>query len=132
MKCRFCKGPLMLLGQLGPMKHYRCRDCGAQFTKDAKKAAVDPEARRASLIDQLTGSRTANELVPGTLHEEGHKLRAQALELRATFERDPQFRQFRNQIHEATLLLEKAADLLQVDDPNLRMAPHHLHNQGQQ
>lgn len=26
--CGFCGGPKMLLGSLGLMKHYRCRNCG--------------------------------------------------------------------------------------------------------
>lgn len=135
MKCKFCKGPLMLLGQLGQMKHYRCRDCGAQFTKESKKAAVAPEARRAALIEQLTAPRTAGEVMPGTLYEEAFQLKQKATDLRTTFGRDPKFSQFKEQIFQATLLLEKAADLLQVDDPtpgapNPRMIP--LNNQGHQ
>jgi DNA-directed RNA polymerase subunit RPC12/RpoP len=33
MVCGICKGPLVLLGKLGNLKHYRCRNCGAQFSK---------------------------------------------------------------------------------------------------
>ncbi len=136
MKCRFCKGPLMLLGQLGPMKHYRCRDCGAQFTKDAKKAAVNPEARRAALIEQLTTPRTAGEVMPGTLYEEAFQLKQKAMNLRTTFGIDEQFKQINPQIMQAAKLLEQAADILYVDNPgpgnaNLRMVPHKFH-QGQQ
>ncbi len=31
--CKLCGGPLGLLGALGSMKHYRCRDCGMNFSK---------------------------------------------------------------------------------------------------
>lgn len=30
-ECEICGGPLNLLGCLGPLYHYRCRNCGAQF-----------------------------------------------------------------------------------------------------
>jgi hypothetical protein len=32
--CRWCDGPLMVLGSLGRLIYYRCRDCGAQFGKE--------------------------------------------------------------------------------------------------
>ncbi len=31
--CSLCGGPLMLLGKLGYLKHYTCRDCGMQFSR---------------------------------------------------------------------------------------------------
>jgi transposase-like protein len=32
--CPICPGHGELLGQLGCMLHYRCRDCGMQFSDD--------------------------------------------------------------------------------------------------
>lgn len=47
--CSICDGPLMPLGQLGRLMHYRCRNCGMQFSKDAKgswtQAELNPRAR---------------------------------------------------------------------------------------
>lgn len=31
-KCRLCGGILMLLGSLGKRKHYRCRNCGMDWS----------------------------------------------------------------------------------------------------
>jgi hypothetical protein len=36
MKCRLCGGLLCLLGQLGLLAWFRCRDCGMQFSKTRK------------------------------------------------------------------------------------------------
>jgi hypothetical protein len=36
MKCKLCGGLLMLLGQLGLLKHYRCRNCGMGWTRTVK------------------------------------------------------------------------------------------------
>lgn len=37
MRCNFCGGPLGLLGILGRMKHYLCRNCGMAYTKEMKR-----------------------------------------------------------------------------------------------
>jgi len=37
VRCPVCPGPGVFLGQLGNRKHYRCRDCAAQFSVEAKK-----------------------------------------------------------------------------------------------
>jgi hypothetical protein len=31
--CSMCEGPLMLLGSLGNLAHYRCRNCGLDFSR---------------------------------------------------------------------------------------------------
>lgn len=33
-ECPQCSGPGQPLGQLGNRKHYRCRNCGADFSKE--------------------------------------------------------------------------------------------------
>jgi hypothetical protein len=35
-KCPCCSGPGVLLGSLGLMKHFRCRDCGWTYGKMSK------------------------------------------------------------------------------------------------
>jgi tRNA(Ile2) C34 agmatinyltransferase TiaS len=42
--CPICPGSGNLLGALGRTKHYRCRDCGAEFSRTPKacKAAKVP------------------------------------------------------------------------------------------
>jgi len=35
-QCKICKGQLLLLGQLGMLKHFQCRDCGMMFSKHPK------------------------------------------------------------------------------------------------
>lgn len=37
MRCSLCGGRLGLLGRLGNLLHYLCRDCGMQFSRKAKK-----------------------------------------------------------------------------------------------
>lgn len=37
MTCPFCRGPAGLLGVLGYLKWYLCRNCGMQFSKKTKK-----------------------------------------------------------------------------------------------
>lgn len=32
MNCSICYGVLYLLGQLGNLKHFRCRNCGHEYT----------------------------------------------------------------------------------------------------
>jgi hypothetical protein len=32
-KCKLCGGWLMLLGVLGSLRHYRCRNCGMMFAR---------------------------------------------------------------------------------------------------
>lgn len=38
MKCKLCLGPLVFIGNMGPLRHYRCRNCGMQCSKRSKKA----------------------------------------------------------------------------------------------
>lgn len=35
MTCELCGGPCFVLGQLGSLIHYRCRDCGADCSEPA-------------------------------------------------------------------------------------------------
>jgi tRNA(Ile2) C34 agmatinyltransferase TiaS len=39
VRCKLCGGPTTLLGVLGALLHYRCRSCGAMFSKRSKKKA---------------------------------------------------------------------------------------------
>ena len=36
MRCQLCRGLLMLLGVLGHLKWFRCRNCGMQFSREIK------------------------------------------------------------------------------------------------
>lgn len=38
--CPLCGGPGYELGALGPTRHFRCRDCGTDFSDDVKMAAT--------------------------------------------------------------------------------------------
>ena len=40
--CPFCYGLGFLLGVLGRMKHYRCRDCGGQWMEQLPPGAPVP------------------------------------------------------------------------------------------
>jgi tRNA(Ile2) C34 agmatinyltransferase TiaS len=40
MDCPMCGGTGMLLGQLGHREHYRCRDCGMDYSIDAASEPV--------------------------------------------------------------------------------------------
>jgi DNA-directed RNA polymerase subunit RPC12/RpoP len=46
MKCPYCHGRPGLLGALGRTKHYRCIDCGGQWSRAAraKKIPQPPKA----------------------------------------------------------------------------------------
>jgi len=35
MTCDLCNGPCFVLGQLGKLIHFRCRNCGANWSKTA-------------------------------------------------------------------------------------------------
>lgn len=35
--CRLCGGQTTVLGVLGNLKHLRCRDCGAQYSKTVRR-----------------------------------------------------------------------------------------------
>lgn len=37
MKCPLCSGPLMLLGTLGLLRWFRCRNCGMDCNKKVKR-----------------------------------------------------------------------------------------------
>jgi hypothetical protein len=39
--CDACDGPGVLLGQLGSLVHWACRDCGLQFHTPADSDAAD-------------------------------------------------------------------------------------------
>jgi hypothetical protein len=36
MACKLCGGQLSLLGKLGNLLHYRCRQCGAMWSRKSK------------------------------------------------------------------------------------------------
>ena len=36
MACKLCGGTLVELGVLGNLKHLRCRNCGAQFSRKVR------------------------------------------------------------------------------------------------
>lgn len=36
MRCKMCGGPCGILGRLGNLIHYVCRNCGAQYSRKAK------------------------------------------------------------------------------------------------
>ena len=37
MQCSICGGPLGILGMLGNLIHYLCRNCGMQFSKRKRR-----------------------------------------------------------------------------------------------
>ena len=37
MYCPICDGPGILLGTLGKLTHFRCRDCGMDFNMDTEE-----------------------------------------------------------------------------------------------
>lgn len=43
--CPACGGPGVLLGTLGRLEHFRCRDCGAEFSRrpDQDGTPDDPD-----------------------------------------------------------------------------------------
>lgn len=43
MKCPLCGGLLVLLGKLGRLVWFRCRDCGMEFGKDEKDVVIIDE-----------------------------------------------------------------------------------------
>ncbi len=47
-KCPACDGQGFLMGSLGRMKHYRCRDCGSTYSKKARKVAPRKKARKVA------------------------------------------------------------------------------------
>lgn len=48
-ECPICGGPGMPLGRLGRRMHYRCRNCGMDFSKE--EPLIDPNAARDFLRD---------------------------------------------------------------------------------
>lgn len=59
MTCPYCTGPGVLLGTLGTLDHYRCRNCGAVFDAHNDDGEDDPEVARDAeqLFDRrLTGA----------------------------------------------------------------------------
>lgn len=55
--CPNCPGQAYELGGLGNLKHYRCRDCGIQFSvkikTDRRKARERRQARELKRIHQF-------------------------------------------------------------------------------
>jgi len=49
-ECPCCSGPGVLLGSLGLMKHFRCRDCGWTFGKMSKPKWRKPKATGATRV----------------------------------------------------------------------------------
>lgn len=39
-RCALCSGPLALLGELGNLRHYRCRHCGADWTRPVGRRTI--------------------------------------------------------------------------------------------
>jgi tRNA(Ile2) C34 agmatinyltransferase TiaS len=40
VECSICGGPALELGSLGCVKHYRCRNCGMQFSEKKSQFAM--------------------------------------------------------------------------------------------
>lgn len=36
LECSACGGPLVVLGTLGRLEHFRCRNCGLERSRDTK------------------------------------------------------------------------------------------------
>ena len=49
-ECPVCGGPLMALGGLGNMMHYRCRDCGSECSRDVRKPGGDNAKQLATAV----------------------------------------------------------------------------------
>jgi hypothetical protein len=45
--CRMCGGPLMILGLLGSVRHFRCRNCGMVFAWTIKRCKTPTVSHRA-------------------------------------------------------------------------------------
>jgi len=41
LSCLLCEGPLMLLGDLGGLGWFRCRDCGMEFSRPCENLDED-------------------------------------------------------------------------------------------
>ena len=68
-QCPECDGPAEPLGALGNLMHYRCRDCGAQFSHKASRHAAD---------DSLTGTLAEIETMLSSVQELADKAVAKA------------------------------------------------------
>ncbi len=61
MTCRLCGGILCLLGQLGLRKHYRCRNCGMDWSKESR-----PRKRRAKSCNDCGETYPCRGVLQGT------------------------------------------------------------------
>ena len=59
MICSTCGGPLMPLGDLGALRHYRCRSCGAE----ASAPVPEPSVHRLDPADGVYVNESADEPV---------------------------------------------------------------------
>jgi tRNA(Ile2) C34 agmatinyltransferase TiaS len=57
--CPVCPGNGVPLGALGTRMHYRCRDCGMDFSKTRRVRRPRPTKARTveAALDSLTGDR---------------------------------------------------------------------------
>lgn len=58
MKCKLCGGLLILLGKLGLLLHYRCRDCGYAMAVSMQQylsSIGDNRADTFALVEKATG-----------------------------------------------------------------------------
>lgn len=56
--CPVCEGPAYLLGTLGRLNHYKCRDCGMMYHVETSKdrAASSDDTRPDILVPLHAGS----------------------------------------------------------------------------
>lgn len=59
--CPLCRGPLIVLGDLGSVRHYRCRNCGAEISDRPKSHAVRRVPKKAPKQAASTQSMTPAE-----------------------------------------------------------------------
>jgi tRNA(Ile2) C34 agmatinyltransferase TiaS len=53
--CPACDGPGFLLGGLGNLTHYRCRDCGVDFSRKARPRKPKTDAQKAAAYLRAKG-----------------------------------------------------------------------------
>jgi transposase-like protein len=53
MNCPICEGPGIVLGVLGTLKHFSCRNCGMQFSKRMKPRRKRPPQRVLELMQDI-------------------------------------------------------------------------------
>lgn len=70
MRCSFCNGPLVSLGSLGNIAHFRCRNCGMDYSSETAQCGACSKTIPATEAESCWYCQ--GDLCPSCWDEYGH------------------------------------------------------------